>query len=48
MNALISARILAHMAAGKTLPQAFDAVIGEGSYVALAGILYDKLKALGN
>ena len=42
-TAAISGAILADMAQGLTLPQAFDAVLGEGSYLALAGELYDAL-----
>lgn len=32
-------------APGMTLPQAFDAVLGEGAYAKLAGDLYDALRA---
>lgn len=45
MNAKISAAILANVAAGMTLPQAFDAVLGEGAYAKMAGELYDALRA---
>lgn len=45
MNAQISAAILAHRAAGKTLPEAIDAVLGPGAYARLAGNLYDALRA---
>jgi hypothetical protein len=44
-NDAIGAAILAAMAQGLTLPQAFDAVLGEGAYLALAGELYDALRA---
>lgn len=44
MNAVISARILAHVAAGKTLPQAVDEVLGVGTYLKLAGEIYDTLR----
>ena len=45
MNAKISAAILANIACGMALPQAFDAVLGEGAYAKLAGDLYDALRA---
>lgn len=45
VNAKISAAILANVAAGMTLPQAFDAVLGEGAYAKMAGELYDALRA---
>lgn len=44
-NAIISARILADVANGKTLAQAYDAVFGEGAYLKLAGEIYDELRA---
>jgi hypothetical protein len=44
-NAIISARILAHVANGMTIDQAYDAVFGEGAYLKLAGELYDALRA---
>lgn len=44
-NAAISAKILANVQAGMTLPQAFDAVLGEGAYMKLAGEVYDELNA---
>ncbi len=44
-NAAISAQIVAHMNAGKTIQQAFDAVIGEGAYMKLAGEVYAELRA---
>ena len=43
-NAAISAKIIANMNAGMTLPQAFDAVIGEGAYMKLAGEVYNELR----
>lgn len=45
MNAKISAAILAHVANGKTLPEAYDAMFGEGAYVKMAGEMYDALRA---
>lgn len=44
-NAVISAKILANVQAGMTTQQAFDSVIGEGSYAKMAGELYDALNA---
>lgn len=44
-NAAISAKILSNVANGMTLQAAFDAVIGEGAYMKLAGDLYDAIKA---
>lgn len=41
----ISALILAHVASGKTIQQAFDAVIGEGAYQQLAGEVWEALQA---
>lgn len=46
MNAKISAAILAHVASGKTLPNAYDAVFGAGAYVKMAGEMYDALRAV--
>lgn len=43
MNAKISAAIIAHRLAGKSLREAFDAVLGAGSYEKLAGEVYDAL-----
>lgn len=43
-NAAISARILANIAAGMTIDQAIDAVLGEGAYIQIAGDLYDALR----
>jgi hypothetical protein len=44
-NAQISMMILAEMENGKTLPEAFDAVLGAGAYLKLAGDVYDELVA---
>jgi len=41
----ISARILILVQSGMTLPAAFDAVLGAGSYAKLAGDLHDALVA---
>lgn len=46
-NAMISARILESVASGETLKSAFDAVIGDGAFDALAGDVYDSLRAKG-
>jgi hypothetical protein len=43
-NQAISALILAEVAQGKTIQQAFDAVIGEGTYEQLAGELWEALQ----
>lgn len=40
----ISQRILAKVAEGMTLPEAFDAVLGAGRYDALAGDVYRSLR----
>lgn len=45
INALISARILALVAAGMDLPAAMDQVLGAGTYERVAGELYDALRA---
>ena len=42
---IISARILFLMQSGKTLPEAVDAVLGEGTYAKLAGDIFDALRA---
>lgn len=44
MNAEISRRILNEVANGKTIREAFDAVLGAGSYEQLAGEVYDELR----
>lgn len=36
--------IIAHRLAGKSLKEAFDAVLGAGAYEALAGEVYDALR----
>ena len=41
----ISARILVLVQSGMTLPQAFDAVLGAGAYLKLAGDLHAALTA---
>ena len=41
MNAKISAAILALVAEGKTLPEAFDAVLGAGAYRDLANEIWE-------
>lgn len=46
-NAAISARILAHVANGMTVRQAYDAVLGEGAFKKLSGELCDELRAKG-
>lgn len=46
-NAEISRRILAKKAEGMTIREAFDAVLGKGRFAALAGELYDALRAQG-
>ena len=45
MNAKISGRILVLVAAGMTLRDAFDAVLGAGKYDQLVGEVYDALRA---
>jgi hypothetical protein len=47
MNAKISARILAAVSNGATLPEAIDAVLGKGSYEKLAGEIYTALRSEG-
>ena len=44
-NTVISARIALHLAAGKPLPEAVDAVLGAGAYLAMVGQIYDALRA---
>lgn len=44
-NAAISIAIAQHVAAGKALPEAMDAVLGAGTYASLAGSLYDALRS---
>ena len=43
MNAKLSARIIAEIGAGKSLPEAIDAVLGEGAFMKLSGEAYDAL-----
>lgn len=50
--AALSTKIIALMGEGqtlngKTLPEAFDAVLGKGAYAKLAGEVYDTLRAKG-
>jgi hypothetical protein len=40
----ISALILAEVAKGRTIQEAFDTVIGEGSYAQLAGEVWEALQ----
>ena len=40
----ISALILAEVSKGKSIQDAFDAVIGEGAYARLAGELWEALQ----
>lgn len=44
MNAKISARILAAMDTGLSLPEAVDAVLGAGTYDAIVTDTYNALK----
>lgn len=44
-NAKISAMIIAKMQQGMDISEAFDAVLGEGAYMKLAGDVYDELRA---
>lgn len=41
----ISALILAEVAKGRTIQEAFDAVIGEGAYAQLAGEIWEAFQA---
>jgi hypothetical protein len=41
----ISTRILTLVHNGSTVPQAMDAVLGAGTHAAIAGELYDRLRA---
>ena len=43
INAKISARIIAELGTGKSLPEAIDAVLGEGAFMKLSGETYDAL-----
>jgi hypothetical protein len=40
----ISALILAEVAKGSTIQEAFDAIIGEGAYAKLAGEIWEALQ----
>lgn len=40
----ISAAILAHVALGKSTKEAVDAVLGAGTYVRVAGEIYETLR----
>ena len=44
-NAAISAKIVANVNAGMTVAEAYDAVLGQGAYLRLAGELYDQMRA---
>lgn len=44
-NAAVSRMILARVEAGATLAAALDAVLGAGSYQAIASDLYDTMRA---
>jgi hypothetical protein len=43
-NALISAAILAHKAAGLSTRESFDRVLGAGAFEKLAGEIYETLR----
>lgn len=42
---IISARILAHVANGMQLKEAFDAVLGEGAYMKMAAEVWAAARA---
>jgi hypothetical protein len=44
-NAAISLKILAKIAAGFTVAEAIDAVLGAGTYACIASAVYDELRA---
>lgn len=44
LNAKISEAIITGVRQGMTLPQAINAVLGEGSYESLASDIYDALR----
>jgi hypothetical protein len=44
----ISARILALVASGMTIREAIDATLGEGTFITIAGEIYDALTSKGN
>ena len=45
MTPIISLRIITLQQTGMTLPAAFDAVLGTGSYDQMVSDLYDELRA---
>jgi len=45
MNAKISKAILSEVNSGKTIQQAIDTVLGQGTYAKVAGDVYDALNA---
>jgi hypothetical protein len=45
MTKTISVRILALVAAGLSLPEAFDSVLGAGAYAQMAGDIYEAMRA---
>ena len=42
---MISKMILANINTGSSVDQAIDKVFGEGAYKAIAGMIYDELRA---
>tara|TARA_R110000772_G_scaffold13110_3_gene39152 strand:- start:850 stop:1020 length:171 start_codon:yes stop_codon:yes gene_type:complete len=44
-NEKITIAIAAQINSGKSVKEAFDAVLGEGAYIKMAGELYDALNA---
>jgi hypothetical protein len=44
-NIEISKAIAAHVAAGMDVAAAYDAVLGAGAYLKMAGQIYDALRA---
>jgi hypothetical protein len=44
-NAVISQKILTKIAAGMTIAEAIDAVLGAGTHARIASELYDALRA---
>lgn len=44
MNKKISAKILSLISTGMSLSEAFDAVLGAGAYLKLAGEVYEGLR----
>lgn len=45
-NTIISGRILSKMSEGLSVPEAVDAVLGEGTYEKVASDVYDKLRRM--